>query len=160
MKYKKTKKGLTAVIYSNQRQNSTTRNMSMPDYTLEELREWVYSQPLFHELYDLWVESGYDTWQTPSLDRLDDYLPYTLDNLQVMTWKENNAKSMVDIREGRNRKPVRAVEGYNEETDDYVEFYSVAQAARELNIGQSLIHRAAKGERNSAYGYYWQYLNN
>jgi len=60
-----------------------------PTYSLNELRDWLFSQDEFHKIYDEWVESGYDRWKRPSCDRLDDYKPYSLDNMRIVSWRDN-----------------------------------------------------------------------
>jgi hypothetical protein len=90
--YSRTKKGLTKEIYSGQRNSSRIRKHPLPDYTLNELREWCFSQPLFNDLYNDWVKSDYNRWLRPSCDRTDDYQGYSLDRLQLMTWDKNKQK--------------------------------------------------------------------
>jgi len=69
--YSRTKKGLISQIYWNQRSSSRERQHDLPDYFLQELREWAYSQKIFHELYSAWKSSGYQKALIPSFDRLD-----------------------------------------------------------------------------------------
>jgi len=88
--YRRTKKGLVSRIYRSQRKNSRERQHDLPSYTLQELREWAYSQKIFHEVYDNWKSSGYQTALIPSFDRLDNECSYTLSNLQIVTWVEND----------------------------------------------------------------------
>jgi hypothetical protein len=47
----------------------------------------------FYELYNNWIDSGYKKSDKPSVDRIDDYKGYSFDNIQLMTWKENNKKN-------------------------------------------------------------------
>jgi hypothetical protein len=66
---------------------------------------------------------------------------------------------MENMRAGLNNKNSRAVEGYNEDTDDYVVFYSVSEASRQLDYSRKAISNALiQGHKSK--GYYWQYLNN
>ncbi len=90
--YRKTKIGLANNIYDKQRRNSKHRNHKMPTYTKQELKDWLFAQKLFHELYNNWVESGYEKMLVPSVDRIDDYESYTMDNISIATWDENNKK--------------------------------------------------------------------
>ena len=93
-KYKKTKKGMSAHIYGQQRSSSRERGHEEPTFTLEEFREWLYAQPNFETLFDGWIASGYDTDFRPSPDRLNDKLGYSFSNLQLLTWKGNKERSM------------------------------------------------------------------
>ena len=93
LKSKRTKKGMTGVMYDSQRSNSKTRGHPMPTYSKKELREWLYSQELFHHLYNLWVVSNYDKMLKPSVDRLEDDLPYSFSNIQLTVWQVNQDKN-------------------------------------------------------------------
>ena len=91
-RYRKSKKGISVILYNGQKSSSIKRGHPAPDYTLEEFRYWLFNQDKFHKLYQEWVDSGYHKDIKPSTDRLDDSLPYSLSNLQVITWKENSLK--------------------------------------------------------------------
>ena len=52
--YDKTEKGIIRVIYKTQIANSKRRKMDLPNYTKEELKEWLYNNN-FKKLYDNWV---------------------------------------------------------------------------------------------------------
>ena len=86
LNYSHTKLGIVTRIYLDQRSRSKRRNMALPTYSKQELKKWLYGQELFHELFDNWNASEFDRLLAPSVDRLDDYKPYTPDNIQLMTW--------------------------------------------------------------------------
>jgi len=88
----RTKEGLIARLYYAQKCNSKQRSFRPPEYTKEELKEWLYSQSLFHLLYSEWKQSDYKTSLRPSVDRINDYIHYCLPNIQLLTWKDNAAK--------------------------------------------------------------------
>ena len=91
----RTKDGVVSRIYSDQRKSSLKRNHIYPPYSNLELRAWIFNQPIFHKLYDEWIASGYKKMMKPSCDRYSkielnyNELPYSLDRLRVVTWKEN-----------------------------------------------------------------------
>ncbi len=91
-KWKRTKEGIISVIYSNQKTHSKSRGHRPPEYTKEELTEWLYSQKEFHEIHKEWAEGGYNKRLTPSVDRLIDTVHYCFGNIQLLTWRENNIK--------------------------------------------------------------------
>lgn len=101
--FRKTKKGLSSKIHGAQRQSSKTRNHPMPTYNLEQFREWLFSQPNFEVLYSNWIESDYDRWTIPSVDRVKEELPYSLDNIELMTWRENVDKQHQKVRDTQNK---------------------------------------------------------
>ena len=156
--YRKTKKGILQRIYSNQRRNSRARNYQYPNYTLDELREWCFNQKKFHVLHNIWRKSEYNRWFAPSCDRIDDYKPYTLDNLQLMTWKENADKGHVDRKNGVNNKGSKAVIQLTKTRQKFVAGYnSMREASRYTGVSQSHISRCCSGSRKSAGGFKWEY---
>ncbi len=94
--YSRTKKGVVTQLYKHQRTNSKKRGHRMPEYSKKELEDWLYSQSLFHELYNEWVQSGYKNRLKPSIDRKDDDIHYCMANIQLMTWQANNKKGHKD----------------------------------------------------------------
>ena len=84
--------GLTGKMLRGMKVRSEKRGHEPPTFTLEELREWIFSQPNFDTLYDNWVASEYDRTLIPSCDRLDDDLGYSFSNIRLVTWKENYDK--------------------------------------------------------------------
>ncbi len=101
--YKKTKRGLISVLYQSQKGSSKKRNHTPPTYTSKELTDLMLNDKLFHELYDKWVEANYSKDTKPSIDRKDDSLGYTLNNIQIMTWRENMMKYH------KSRKPLKSI---------------------------------------------------
>lgn len=102
-KYQRSKKGVSGVIYLSQKLHSKRRGHSGPTYSKAELREWLYSQKKFHLLYDNWKRLDYQKNYKPSVDRIDDDLGYTISNIQLVTWRENNLKDNAGrFRVGRN----------------------------------------------------------
>ena len=81
-------------VWMSQRHVSEKRGHQPPAYTKQELGEWIKSQPNFQELFDKYIESGFDSWLKPSVDRLDDNKGYSFDNIQLITWKENHDKGI------------------------------------------------------------------
>lgn len=157
--YRHTKKGLITKIYSCQKLHSERRGHNPPDYTKQELKEWCFSQKLFHELYDNWKANGFQKNDVPSCDRTDDYQGYSLDRLQLMTWKENRDKGHRDIENGVNNKHSKAVVGVNIKTGEVLEFYSTREAARKTGINQGCLSQCCVG--NPRYkqvgGYVWKH---
>lgn len=164
-KYRRTKKGLTANIYSNQLASSLTHSFKTPNYSLLELREWIYNQDNFNDLFNLWVESNYDKDSIPSVDRLEDDKGYSLDNIQLITWKENNKKARLDIRNNKLKHNClfngghKAVVQYTLDDKKINTFISVAEASRALNINHQAISRVCRGERTKTKGFRFKYDN-
>ena len=154
--YRRTKEGLITQIYKNQINTSKKRGDVYPTYTKQELKDWMFSQEIFHELYDDWKDSGYVKDLVPSCDRLDDYKGYNLKRLQLMTWGENEQKNYNDIKNGINNKNSIAVISVNKETEEEIEYYSMNQAERETRVSHKHISKCCLGERKSAGGFFWR----
>lgn len=155
--YQHSKKGVVSFIYAGQVYSSKIRNYNSPNYTKKELEKWLFDQSLFHELYDNWVKSEYTKDLKPSVDRKDDYKTYTLDNIQLMTWRDNNKKGVADRINGINNKISRAVLQYDLDGNFIAEYYSQMQAGRETGISNVNIWGCCKGLHNTAGGYRWEY---
>jgi hypothetical protein len=157
--YHRTLKGLVHTIYNSQRSSSAKRNMQMPTYSKEELRLWLFSQSLYFELFDKWRISGYKRMEVPSVDRKDDKKSYSFDNIQLMTFRENNKKSHND------RKSGKLITAQNKKVDQFTKdgifinsYYSIGEVARVLNIkSPSKISEVCTGSRKSAYGSLWAF---
>ena len=77
--------GKLSNLFHNQRLRCKKKGWEAPTYTQAELTEWALAIPKFHQLFDAWESSGFQKHLSPSIDRLDDYKTYSLDNIQVVT---------------------------------------------------------------------------
>ncbi len=156
----RTQKGVITKIYGQQKRSAIKRNMALPTYSKQELIDAIIIMPLFKTLYKNWVNSNYATNLIPSIDRINDYISYTENNIQLMTWEENNKKSHLDRKEGRNNKGHREVEQFTLKEEYITTFYSIAQAARDTGAQQSNILKCCQFKRTKAAGFKWQYKEN
>ncbi|AZU99644.1 putative HNH homing endonuclease [Vibrio virus vB_VspP_SBP1] len=145
-------------VYGQQRSSSKTRNHLMPDYTKEELGQWITDNyaNIFIDMFAAWVASGYEKNLVPSLDRLDDSLPYSLDNLQLLTWGANENKYRTNRERNKRNRTVVATSLID---GTVAEYPSSALAAEALSLSQTSISRAARGERKSYAGWHWKFKN-
>lgn len=155
----RTRHGLTACIYSSQRHRSEKKGYSPPEYDIDELHEWLLSQELFHKLYNEWMESGYSSQKRPSVDRIDDYKGYSLDNIQLMTWDENRVKSYQDKIDGKNNKGSRPVNQYSLDGEFIERFHSLIEAQRVTGVQRSNINHCCLGTRKWAGGFIWKFAD-
>jgi hypothetical protein len=100
--YGLTEKGVIRVIYKTQRRNSIVRKMAPPEYSKKDLKLWLYENN-FKELFDNWVKSNYDKKSKPSVDRINDFKPYSLDNIQLGTWQDNINHFVNDAMNGTGK---------------------------------------------------------
>lgn len=157
--YKKTPKGLISNIYKQQRKSSRERKMNLPIYSNEELQNWCLTQTLFTTLYDNWVASNYEKNLVPSVDRKDDKVPYTMENIQLMTWLENKTKNEQQIKRGEKPRLVKAVCQYTKADEFIEEFFSLSEAERSTGINVSNISNVCNGRYGfkTAGGFIWKW---
>lgn len=91
-------------IYSAQKSSSKQRGRPMPSYSRDELVDWFMNQQKFHRIYEEWQKSNFEHDLSPSCDRIDSKKPYSLDNIQLMTWAENNYKGRFEKKSEKPRK--------------------------------------------------------
>lgn len=133
IKYNKsTPELLCKKIYNSQVNHSATRGHAAPAYSLEELTNWVLAQTQFPAMYSAWQESNYPKELAPSIDRVDDMLPYQMDNLQLLTWEENRAKGAKAKKENTLLANHRAVAAYLLDGTLHKSYPSMAEAMREF----------------------------
>lgn len=164
--------GLAKALYANQKAKSIKRGHIPPRYTETELLNWIEAQPTFQHFYDAWVLSDYSSDLKPSVDRINDYKPYSLDNIQLTTWEQNNKRGRSDVKNGINNKPNLAVDMLDMEGNFLERFHSVSDAARRFDgiptniIGainqRNITRKKADGSTRTysvttAYGYRWRY---
>ena len=161
LSYSKTKNGVISKIYNHQKEKSKRRNHPLPSYTFEELKKWCFNQEIFNKLYDEWVISNYDTNLKPSIDRLDDYKPYSFDNIQITTWQQNNKKANEDRKNGNNNKGSKAVVQFDLNNNEINRFHSSKEAERITNIPHTHILNCCmnKPKYNTAGGFIWRYAD-
>jgi len=156
---KRKKNNLPSVIYNKQKMYSRKRKHPRPSYSKLWLAEWLDKQPLFHTLYDSWVASNYESDLSLSVDRDNPKLPYTEDNIVLMTWFENNKRGTDMMYSGEDDRQLRKVRQLSLDGKFIREFYSVSAAARELGIRQGNITNACVGRSKSSGGFKWEYVD-
>ena len=154
----RTEKGVISRIYAHQNYNSKSRGHNPPTYSRQELEDWLYKTVNFEEVFNKWVQSGYNPSLKPSIDRIHDYLGYSMDNIRLKTWGENWEKGNIDQRSGKlpNVLDLVAVSQYSLQGAFIKEFISQSDASRQTGIDQSSISKACKGKVHTAGGYIWK----
>ncbi len=149
--------GLIRKTYGNQISASRKRGHVPPNYTEEEFMIWMIRQDNFPSLFKDWVDSGYSTPLKPSGDRLDDYKPYTFDNLRLVTWAENEQRMRDDVRNGINTKKSKACEQYSLDGEFIARFHSLRDAARATGSDSAGIASCCKGKQYKHNNFVWKY---
>jgi len=144
-------------IYRRQIKSSKVRGHEPPTYTIEDFTRWCLAHPKFTDLYDKWIKSGYNSELAPSIDRLDNNQGYTMENIQVTTWRENYTK------EYANRdKSILATDVSN--SNSSIKFDNLTQAAKFVNMSRTHFSRYLNAPENiqnnklKLKGYYWHLL--
>ncbi len=157
--FKRTKRGVIGEIYGTQKRNSKLRSHPYPKYSKEDLNTWLFNQELFHVLHKQWIDGGCQKRMKPSVDRIDDFKPYTFSNIQLMTWGENRDKQSLDIRNGVGTSGSRCKKVYQYDKRGILinTYISTAEASRKNGFTQAHISSVCRGERKTHRGYVWRY---
>jgi len=142
-----TKRGMFLVIYSSQLKSSVARGHNEPEYTQEELWEWINKQINFDSLYLNWVKSGYESRMKPSIDRLDNSVGYRFDNIRLVTWGENEQKEI----DSKKKKVICSIGEISKE------YESLNSAMRDTGVHINNISQCCRKIRKTAGGYKWKF---
>ena len=140
-------------MFNNQIEHSRYRGHPRPAYTYEEFKSWVMAQPHYKELYDNYKDSGYDKNLVPSVDRLDPNKPYSFDNIELVTFKEN-MKRNGEHRLTASGNKVLVFKCTGEFVAEFPSNNSAADALCNGNdISDTLDNVLSKGKLSTSYGY-------
>lgn len=158
----KTIEGLLVRIYRTQTNKSKLRNHNKPEYTLEEFVDYWKNNNIFLSLFMKWKNSNYDKWLKPSCDRKDNKISYTWNNIQFVTWKENDNKQKSSEEQKQIMRSIKKshiipiiqkdlnnniIKFWKNGTDD------IKKEFKSINN----IRSVCRGERKQAYNYKWEY---
>jgi hypothetical protein len=113
------------------------------------------------------VESGFDKYKAPSIDRIDDNIGYKKDNIRLVSFQENMdhcydaARKAEHTNSGWEKgcmRPHHAVVQLTTDGDFIQSFISVNEAARKTGCDNSKIPAVCMGKRITHGGYKWMYL--
>lgn len=141
-RFTRSEAGLVNQMYSGMKSRTKRKGFPKMDFSKEEFVEFLNSTNIV-DLYDAWVESNYNKDKKPSVDRLDDYKGYSLDNIQITTAKENIDKYYDHAMQGINTKKSVGVYQYSLDGKLIKKHHSLSSAARELNTLPTNIRLAA-----------------
>jgi hypothetical protein len=139
-----------------QKITSKKRGHVAPAYTRNELHKWLMANPIFHDLYEGWVNSGYKKEFAPSCDRKSSLLPYTFSNIQLVPFAQNLKNENEEMMKGIIGRAI-PVMGINRTSGRIVTFVSGSEAQRKMGIHKNHISACCLGQRKSAGNYTWRY---
>lgn len=154
----RTKIGHIRKMYYNQKHQLRLRKIVPPNYTINELIEWCIKQEIYHDLHLIWEKSGYNKWKAPSCDRINDYIGYSLNNLQLMSWDDNYKKYQIDRISGKNNKTSKKIAQFEKNGSFIRKFHSIHSAGRVTGISFGNISSCANDKMKSAGGYIWKFI--
>lgn len=147
-KYQNSLKGVLNTIYRNQLTKQKRKGIKV-NYTYDEFKRQYLNDKKYLNLYNQWVESGYLKDLKPSFDRIDNKKDYSFDNIQIITWVENNNKGR---KECSKRVKQYTLDG------EYIKTYnSIIEASKQLKIHKSNISKVCKNKMRTTGGYIWKY---
>ncbi len=123
-------------IYSKQKSKSIERGHLPPEYTLQELRNYLMSKKEYISMFNRYIQSDRDKNLAPSIDRLNDDKGYSLGNIQLTTWGEHKCKPKKLLCH-----EILHVNNDGTET----KYESISEAARCLNTSKQRIHKVVTG---------------
>lgn len=136
------------LMYNTQVQNSKKRRHPPPNYTESDFRDWCIRNG-YKRMYENWEKSKYNRWMAPSADRLDDDKPYTLDNLQLVTWEHNSKRGNISHSE-----PIKQYRLDGEFVTDWI---SASKASKVLQLSRSQITATCNGRKLRAGDFQFRY---
>ena len=139
--------GLINRMYWQQVQRSKDRGHKPPSYTLESFKIYCLTNDGYHNLFKDWKKSDFNFKLIPSFDRLDNSIGYSFDNIELVTWKENNKRATDEIR--------KEVYQYTLDGLFIKKHKSIQHAADYAGCDRSSISRCRDGIRKTAGGYRW-----
>ena len=158
------KRLLVGALVSEQKSSSKKRGHPLPAYTADELYDRLENDFVFNLLYTNWINSGRIKDMRPSIDRLDDFKPYTFDNIQIVTFKENNNKSHLMSKEGATvNSNVVKIDVYLVDGTLIDTTHSLMEASRKYNVAPGgitlLANRKVLKKSLITTGYIFRYHN-
>lgn len=153
--YRRTEVGLISKIYGTQKKSSSRRGHLAPTYSKAQLIDFMYKNN-YIELYTAWVFLGYNTNLVPSIDRINRNLPYTLENIQLVTWEFNNQKGREENKETYSKR----VQQYSRSGELLGLYPSIREASRVTSLDPNTISENAKGLRkNFISPFIWKFID-
>lgn len=156
----RTVSGLIKKIYHNQKMTTRKMGRPAPQYTEAELLQWALQQGL-ETLHATWKAADYDKWLSPSIDRKDNTQSYSLDNIRLITWRENLDNQKAQNKTGEYlHTGSKAVDQLSIEGAYLQTFPSISNASRTVighRKGISNITNVCNGVWPTAYGFKWRW---
>lgn len=130
-------------MYSTQQAASKRRNHPPPAYTKDAFTQWVLSQPNWKKLWQDYQDFNHKKNLAPSADRVNPNLPYSLTNIELVTWDENDKRGSIALKAGITTSQHKAVTAFNPDGSIYGQYVSLHEAHRATGAAVTNIQRVA-----------------
>lgn len=107
------------------------------------------------EIKQLWFRDGADKMQKPSVDRINSFKDYTLENCRIIESSDNSAKM---AQENNPKKKSKQIAQYSLSGEFLRVWNNGVQIQNELGFGRGLISKVCNGIRKQAYGSMWRFV--
>jgi hypothetical protein len=154
---RRTKEGLILKIYLRQKSSSIKRGMGDLCYSRKQLSSWIINNKHFNDIYNKWVLSDYDADLTPSIDRINNNIGYSLSNITLVTWAENRTKNHLDRKNG-NDSVCKKIAQFTLHGLLVSKYVSISEASRITGYSTSKISMACNGKINHYNGFHWEFI--
>ena len=158
--YMQTLKQYITQVYGSVRYRAKRRGDKYPKFTKLELLGWMLNNGL-DIMWNQYIKSNFNKNLKPSIDRINDYKGYSFDNMQLITWKENNLKGVNGEKHHRachNRQNKKTVYQYDKELNLIATHKSINDCAKNIGVHPVSISRALTGERKTIKKYILKYF--
>jgi hypothetical protein len=130
--------------------NRKNRPKKIGKFTYKQFENWAV-QNGFDKVYDKYIKIGKQNLR-PSVDRINPLKGYFLNNMQIITQKENFDKGYKEMII-TNGKPVLQI---SKDGKIIKQWNGAIEAYKKLGISDGNIWSVITGKRNSAGGYVWK----
>lgn len=144
-------------MYRSQFSTSRQRGQVKPNYLLKEFILWAESQD-YIKLHQEWVDKNYIREAAPSADRLNDNLPYTLNNLRLVTWLDNKSKAHKDFKAGILINNHKEIVQLTKARLLIAKYCSITDASRATGIERRDISANCNNRQKTAKGFIWEFI--
>lgn len=156
--YKCSLKGVLVLMYHNQIVDSKKRKMSPPTYTQKEFISKFINDLHYNQLHIYWLTTK-EKNDKPSVDRLNDNISYTLNNIQMVTHKINQDKQNTKVKMGINKNSTnKRITQLTIENVEIASFVSLHAAGEETKVAWQNISKVIRGLRKTAGGFKWKLI--
>lgn len=152
-KFRRTQKGVLTNIYNKMKERSIKYGRPLPDFSLKELHDRFLNDSTFLYIFNNWVKGNYQYYLKPSIDRINPDMPYTMKNIQIMTWRDNRLKGDMENSKRRNI----AILKYDFMGNVIENFKSITETHEKTGVSKSAIIRSCRGKKICANGYIFKY---